>query len=93
MQTGTRPIRCEGRDGVAWLSVREAARRLQLTTPRIYHLIADTRLAMMKFGGLYYVKEQDVSTYQRYRQALDRLKQFGRPATEAPYAEEQEVTK
>ena len=50
-------------DGVLWLQVAEAARRLGVTRGRIYHLTSGGRLRTRAFDGLLYVRDQDVQLY------------------------------
>lgn len=61
-------------DKKTWIQVREAARRLDLTTGRIYHLVADGRLESRHHLGLLYLEQGTVARYQEYQRQLRHLR-------------------
>ncbi|MEX0705095.1 MAG: helix-turn-helix domain-containing protein [Nitriliruptoraceae bacterium] len=48
---------------IRWLSTREAARRLGLTTRTLYRLIDDGKLPAYKFGRVIRLQESEVATF------------------------------
>jgi hypothetical protein len=65
--------------GESWLLVPEAARRLKVTTGRIYHLTTDKRLRSLVQHGLNYVSYEDLEKYKTYQKQWRALRSTGRP--------------
>lgn len=66
-------------EGETWLLVAEAARRLQVSTPRVYQLTKGRLATWTSSLGLIYVRQRDVMEYQAYREQLAKLRRTGRP--------------
>jgi len=66
-------------DGHLWLTVPEAARRLKVTTARVYHLTSAQRVLTKAHQGLTYIRADSLDAYRLYRTQLAQLRATGRP--------------